>query len=64
MNTLLVIFTVVATISSGSASSVQYDWRPMGVFKSLASCEAARESLGDDAKKRTRCLQGAVGSIL
>lgn len=62
MNTLLMIYTVVATISAGSASvsSRMHDWRPLGVFATPVACEQARESLGTAAKPRTRCLQGAA----
>lgn len=59
MNTLLVIFTIVGTISAGSSSSVQRDWRPLGYFNTYLQCEQAREALGEEAKSRTRCLQGA-----
>ena len=56
MEFILVIFTVVGTISAGSSSTVQYDWRPIGEFRTLQACNNARESLGDAAKQRTRCL--------
>lgn len=59
MNTLLVIFTIVGTISAGSSSTLQSDWRPLGYFQSPLACEQARELLGDGAKARTRCLPGA-----
>lgn len=56
MTALLVIYTIVATVSAGSSSTVHYDWRSIGAFSSPAACEAAREMLGDSAKPRTRCL--------
>lgn len=63
MNTLLVIYTVVATISAGSSSTVMRDWRPVGAFITPMACEQARESLGEEAKTRTRCLGGAKTAL-
>ena len=51
MNTILVIWTVVA-MQNGYR---ERDWRPIGVFATPASCEKAAKELVLDASKY-RCV--------
>lgn len=52
MNTvILFVWTVVAA----SPHSIQRDWRPIGEFTTLVSCERAVATLGLDTTK-ARCV--------
>lgn len=55
---ILVLYTIVGTISAGSSSVVQHDWRPIGTFVDMAACKEAERLLGTPS--RTRCLPGAA----
>ena len=44
MTTILMIWTVVAAAGGNSVNKAYYEWRPIGEFKTMDSCqEAARQ---------------------
>lgn len=51
----LVIWTLVGFAGTQSSTYEKWDWRPLGTFTSLASCQKAAEQLALDAKK-FRCI--------
>lgn len=55
MTHILVIWTIVGYAGTQSSTWREYDWRPIGEFKSAAACVHAGRSLGKrDAE--FRCL--------
>lgn len=58
MNTILFLWTVVATQAKGSVAPTHqiHDWRPMGVFASPADCQRAAAELALKTGQ-FRCIQ-------
>jgi hypothetical protein len=56
MTYILVIWTLVGYAGTQYSTHEKYDWRPVGDFYSLASCDAAGVQLSPE-RKFFRCLK-------
>ena len=54
MSYILVFFSIVGVGGTNASVVREYDWRPIGEFKSLSACQQASKALG--IGKRAVCL--------
>jgi hypothetical protein len=55
MNTILFVWTIVGFAGTQNFTREQFDWRPLGEFKTPEDCQRAAKQLELD-KLRFRCI--------
>jgi hypothetical protein len=61
MTTILMLWTVVGFAGTQMATWKEFDWRPLGEFRTLADCQRAAAELALDPKK-FRCINNGRAS--